>query len=87
MPKLRQHDRDRNRAYSHSTEEAYQLSEEGKLILDGCVILGNTPDWECVQCKTYMQTKKKQKLEHLVIDLSLLFLQKSLMVLIDFFPS
>ena len=28
--------------YSHSTEEAYQLSEEGKLILDGCVILGNT---------------------------------------------
>nr|WP_294931240.1 hypothetical protein [uncultured Flavobacterium sp.] len=27
---------------SHSTEEAYQLCEEGKLILDGCVILGNT---------------------------------------------
>lgn len=42
MAKLRQHDRDRNRVYSHSTEEAYQLSEEGKLILDGCLILGNT---------------------------------------------
>lgn len=38
--------------YGDPTEEAYQLSEEDKLVLGGCVILGNSPDWECVQCKT-----------------------------------
>ena len=38
--------------YGDPTEEAYQLSEEGKLILGGCVILDDSPDWQCLQCKT-----------------------------------
>ena len=38
--------------YGDPTAETYQLSEEGKLVLGGCVILDNSPDWECVQCKT-----------------------------------
>jgi len=38
--------------YGDSTEEAWQLSADGKLVLGACVILGNSPDWEFVQYKT-----------------------------------
>lgn len=40
-------------SYGEPTEEAYKLYEEGKLVLGGCIILvGESPDWQCVQCKT-----------------------------------
>lgn len=39
-------------SYGNPTEWVMQMAEEGKLVLGGCIILENSPDWQCVQCKT-----------------------------------
>lgn len=36
--------------YGEPTYEAYQAEQRGELVLGGCLIGPNAPDWQCVQC-------------------------------------
>lgn len=32
------------------THEAFEASERGEVILGGCCVTGNDPDWQCPTC-------------------------------------
>ena len=38
--------------YGEPTEEAWELPEQGKLVLCGCCITEKSPLWACSNCKT-----------------------------------
>ena len=38
--------------YGMPTDEAWELSEKGKLIIGGCCITEKSTDWACTHCKT-----------------------------------
>lgn len=38
-------------SYGEPTYEAYQAEQRGELVLGGCLIGPNSPDWQCVKCE------------------------------------
>ena len=37
--------------YGLPTDEAFELAEAGEVVLGGCFITFNDPDWCCMQCQ------------------------------------
>ncbi len=36
--------------YGEPSHETFEQAEQGKLILGGCCISEESPDWECISC-------------------------------------
>jgi hypothetical protein len=53
--------------YGHpaSTLELYNLLEDGKITLGGCIMWGDDPKWKCTECEVdiYKETDKRAKHE------------------------
>ena len=37
--------------YPSDMEGALKAAEQGEVVLGGCVITGNDPKWQCLECK------------------------------------
>ena len=44
--------------YGEPTDESWELAQNGKLVIGGCVVNEKSPKWECTQCETqYIKIK------------------------------
>ena len=48
--------------YGEPNEEAEVLSKEGKLVLGGCIVIEQNPDWACTHCETEYKKMRTPKL-------------------------
>lgn len=44
--------------YGMPSPESWELYENGKLIIGGCCITQDSPEWACINCKTEYKKKK-----------------------------
>jgi DNA-directed RNA polymerase subunit RPC12/RpoP len=45
--------------YGEPDYETFQASERGEIVLGGCLIGANAPDWACVKCGAQFLKVKK----------------------------
>lgn len=50
--------------YGMPTDEALELSEQGKLVLGGCCISEISPEWVCTNCETEYKKNNDTSLQN-----------------------